>query len=176
MAVRLDVPHPVEVVDYDPGWKDSFSRLKAQLVELMGTFPAKIEHVGSTSVPGAAAKPIIDIDVVVRSRLDVKGAIRLLEKGGYRHVGDLGIPGREAFESPGGTVAHHLYVVVEGSPPHISHLRFRDYLRNNPEVRSRYSALKKSLAVRFRDDREAYTDAKTSFVEEALKKAETGEA
>jgi GrpB-like predicted nucleotidyltransferase (UPF0157 family) len=142
---------------------------------IMGTFPAKIEHVGSTSIPGAAAKPIIDIDIVVRSRWDVKRAIRMLEEGGYKHVGDKGIPGREAFESPGGMIAHHLYVVVEGNSAHDRHLKFRDYLRINPEMVHRYSALKKSLANQFRNDREAYTEAKTTFVEDVLRQAEKGE-
>lgn len=174
--MHLTLSDPVEIVDYDPSWEGSFSQLRAQLMEIMGTFPARVEHVGSTSIPGAAAKPIIDIDIVVRSRRDVRGAIRLLEEGGYKHVGDKGIPGREAFESPGGMIAHHLYVVVEGNSARNRHLKFRDYLRSNPEMVRRYSAFKKSLAIQFRNDREAYTEAKTTFVEEALKQAEKGEA
>jgi GrpB-like predicted nucleotidyltransferase (UPF0157 family) len=85
--------------------------------------------------------------------------------------GDLGISGREAFESPAVLPAHHLYLVVQGNSEHIRHLRFRDYLRNHPEEKERYSALKRSLANRFRNDREAYTDAKSDFVEAVLREA-----
>ena len=129
---------------------------------------------GSTSILGAAAKPIIDIDVVLRAEADVSNAIRALEKAGYHHLGDLGIAGREAFDSPADLPAHHLYVVVLGGREHDRHIRFRDYLRSHPDEIKRYSDLKKSLAARFRDDREAYTDAKTAFVEEILRRA--GEA
>jgi len=165
---------PVVVVDYDPNWVSIFSQLRDMLSDALGTLPVAIEHVGSTSIPGAAAKSIIDIDVVLRSVKDVQEAIRLLGRIGYRHVGNLGIPGREAFENPATLPAHHLYVVVFGNPEHSRHLQFRNYLRNRPEARDQYSALKKSLAARFKDNREAYTEAKTAFIENVLRqRAET---
>jgi GrpB-like predicted nucleotidyltransferase (UPF0157 family) len=163
---------PVIIVDYDPDWVTVFSQLSGMLTKALGSLPISIEHVGSTSVPGAAAKPIIDIDVVIGSGDDLPAAISLLARLGYRHIGDLGIAGREAFDNPPGLPAHHLYVVVAGNPEHMRHLGFRDYLRSHPEVRDQYSALKKSLGTRFRDDREAYTEAKTAFIEDVLNKAE----
>jgi GrpB-like predicted nucleotidyltransferase (UPF0157 family) len=162
---------PVIVVDYDPHWVDTYSSLRDRIAEALGGLPSVIEHVGSTSIPGAAAKPIVDMDVVLRSSTDVPKAIKGLEGVGYRHLGDLGIPGREAFESPSGLPAHHLYVVVLGGRELGRHLSFRDYLRNHPEETRRYSALKKSLAQKFREDREAYTEAKTAFIEDILRRA-----
>jgi GrpB-like predicted nucleotidyltransferase (UPF0157 family) len=159
---------PVIIVDYDPGWVETFMKLRDRIAEWLGDLPIAIDHIGSTSIPGAAAKPVIDVDVVLRSAADVPKAIRALEKTGYRHLGELGVPGREAFESPSVLPAHHLYVVVIGGREHGRHLRFRDYLRDHPEEVERYSALKKALASKFRDDREAYTEAKTAFVEEVL--------
>ncbi len=166
------MPEPVVVVDYDPEWVVAFARLKSLLSPYLVSLHATMEHVGSTSIPGAAAKPIIDIDVVVQSEPDVKEAILLLARAGFKHQGDLGIRGREAFESPAGLPANHLYVVVAGSPEHVRHVRFRDYMRGHPEAVREYSSLKKSLAGKFRDDREAYTESKTSFVEGILGLAE----
>jgi len=163
------MPDPVIVIDYDPAWVSAFEKLRGHLAKSLG-LPVTIEHVGSTSIPGAAAKPIIDVDIVVRSKDSVGRAIQLLSKAGYRHLGDLGITGREAFESPAGLPAHHLYVVVAGNSEHVRHMLFRDYLRSHPEEVRKYSDLKKSLARKFRDNRDAYTVAKTEFVEEILRK------
>lgn len=162
---------PVIVVNYDPNWAFLFSQLRDMLEKALGTLPVAIEHVGSASIPRAAAKPVIDIDVVLRSPNDIQQTIQLLKRIGYRHLGDLGIAGREAFESPTGSPAHHLCVVVLGNSENARHLRFRNYLRKNPGLTERYSALKKSLAARFRNDREAHTEAKTAFVEEMLRRA-----
>src|SRR5258705_12320222 len=89
----------VEVVDYDPRWPTRFETLRARIVAALGSLADSIEHVGSTSVPGLAAKPIIDIDVLVVSAIDVPEAIERLALLGYLHRGNLGIDGREAFES-----------------------------------------------------------------------------
>ena len=159
---------PVIIMDYDPRWVDTFSMLRDKISESLGGIPSKIEHIGSTSIRGAAAKPIIDIDLIVQSPESVPKAIELLGRSGYTHLGDLGIKGREAFESPARLPEHHLYVVVVGSSECTRHLRFRDYMRSHPEEVNRYSELKKSLAKRFRNDREAYTEAKTEFIGEIL--------
>jgi GrpB-like predicted nucleotidyltransferase (UPF0157 family) len=166
------MPDPVIVVDYDPAWISAFEKLRGHLAKSLGGLPVAIEHVGSTSIPGAAAKPIIDVDIVVQSKGSVRRAIQLLSKAGYRHLGDLGITGREAFESPAGFPAHHLYVVVAGDSEHVRHLLFRDYVRDHPEEVRKYSDLKKSLAKKYRNNRDAYTEAKTGFVEEILRRAQ----
>lgn len=165
------MPEPVTVVDYDPSWPATFNTLRGGLARTLETLPVVIEHIGSTSIFGAAAKPIIDIDVVVGSDRAAAEAIRLLSKAGYGHKGDQGVPGREAFDNPPGLPAHHLYVVVSGNAEHRRQLLFGDYLRTHPEATRRCSELKKSLAIRFRNDRAGYTDAKTGFVESILRKA-----
>jgi GrpB-like predicted nucleotidyltransferase (UPF0157 family) len=129
-----------------------------------------IEHVGSTAVSGLAAKPILDIDVVLRSVTDVGEAIRCLAEFGYQHDGDQGVTGREAFESPGGLPSHHLYVVVQCSEPLRNHIRFRDYLRSQSAAKE-YEHLKRSLAEQFRDDCEGYTRGKTAFIQAVLRQS-----
>ena len=159
---------PVIVVDYDPGWPGSFQRLAHHLRGGLSGVAERIEHIGSTSVPGLAAKPILDVDVVVASREAVPGAIARLESMGYRHLGDQGIPGREAFQSPTGTPRHHLYVCSCDSGELARHLAFRDCLRADPELRRAYATLKQRLAGQFSHDRPGYTDAKADFVRAAL--------
>lgn len=134
---------------------------------LVAPFAATIEHVGSTSVPGLAAKPVIDIDIVAHSRDAVMSSIRALETIGYRHVGDLDIPGREAMREPANDPRHHMYVCARDAVPLIEHLTFRDYLRANPSKAAEYAALKRQLATRF-DDVNDYAEAKTDFVRACL--------
>lgn len=122
-----------------------------------------IEHVGSTAVPGLAAKPVIDLVVVVEPER-VQEAIDRLAAVGYVHRGDLGVEGREAFSSPDSERRHHLYVSATGSEELRAQLAFRDRLRRDTALAAEYEALKRELAVRFRDDRPGYTEAKTDFV------------
>jgi GrpB-like predicted nucleotidyltransferase (UPF0157 family) len=159
------------VGEYDPSWPALFEALAAPVREAVDDLGAGVEHVGSTAVPGLAAKPVIDIDVVVPSPDDVPGAIERLGALGYVHEGDTGIAGREAFLWPPGAVRHHLYVVVAGSAPHLDHVRFRDHLRAHPEAAAEYAALKRNLALAHRADRDAYTDAKAGFVAAVLTRA-----
>jgi len=159
------------VVDYDPHWPAVFAGLRASVALALDGLAVAIEHVGSTSVRGLAAKPIIDIDVVVPSAADVPDAISRLAAVGYTHRGDLGIAGREAFFAPQGAPAHHLYVCAADSEELARHRLFRDYLLGHPDVAGAYAALKKSLAIIHRDDRAAYNDAKTDFVTSVLRQA-----
>jgi GrpB-like predicted nucleotidyltransferase (UPF0157 family) len=159
------------ITDYDPSWPTTFQTLRVSLESILGGLALGIEHVGSTSVPGLPAKPIIDLDVVVRGRSEAASAIERLTSAGYTHLGDLGVSGREAFESPEGSPEHHLYVCQMDSRELRRHIAFRDYLRLHPDVAEEYGKLKQSLARKFREDREAYTEAKTAFVEQTLKDA-----
>ncbi|MDQ3822571.1 MAG: GrpB family protein [Actinomycetota bacterium] len=159
---------PVVVSEYDDEWPRLFARIAEPVRRALGDVAAAVEHVGSTAVPGLAAKPVIDVDVVVRSAADVPVAVERLRGLGYVYQGDKGIPGREAFARPRGAPRHHLYVVVAGSAPHADHLAFRDYLREHPDVAREYAALKRELANRHAGDREAYTDAKADFVARVL--------
>jgi len=99
----------VTVVEYDPAWSTQFETLRSIVLSAVGDIAVVVEHVGSTSVPGLAAKPIIDIDVVVASAADVPVAIERLAVIGYEHRGNLGVEGREAFGSPLEPPQRHLY-------------------------------------------------------------------
>jgi GrpB-like predicted nucleotidyltransferase (UPF0157 family) len=162
---------PVIVVDYDPGWPAMFRRLGDRAMAALGDVALGVEHVGSTAVPDLAAKPIIDLDVVVRSNADIPAAGACLAPLGYVHEGDRGIPGREAFLWPPGEPRHHLYVLPADSPELRRHLAFRDYLRAHLDVARTYGDLKRSAARRHRDDRVAYMAAKDALIKEILERA-----
>jgi GrpB-like predicted nucleotidyltransferase (UPF0157 family) len=155
---------PVVVVPYDPGWPATFELLRARIAPALGELAAGIEHVGSTAVPGLAAKPIVDVDVVLRHTRDLPAAVERLETLGYQHLGDLGIAERTAFRAPPGWPRHHLYVCPAGAPVLRAHLRLRDELRADPALVQAYADLKYALAERYRDDRDAYAEGKTPFI------------
>ncbi len=168
LAATLSQREPIVVTDYDPSWPESFERLAAPISDAVRDLGGRVEHVGSTSVPGLAAKPIIDIDVVVPNVDVVPQAIEQLRLLGYTYQGDKGIPGREAFLWPPGMPHHHVYVVVDGNAQYRQHIRFRDHLRSHPSVADDYAALKRELAEHHRWDRLGYTDAKTDFITRVL--------
>lgn len=151
------------VAQYDPAWPDIFEEIRASLTPVVSRLALAIEHVGSTAVPGLAAKPVIDIDVVVAPR-DLTAGIRGLESLGYDHRGELGVPGREAFRAPAGTPGHHLYLCPEDSPALANHIAIRDYLRSDPAAVAAYGELKRSLAHAFPNDMDAYVEGKTGFL------------
>ncbi len=153
----------VIVVDYDPAWPAVFDALRVAIRAALGHLAASIEHVGSTSVPGLAAKPVIDLDVVVAGA-DVATAIARLAHVGYVHRGDLGIVGREAFWSPAGSPAHHLYVCPADSVALANHLAVRDHLRAHPEAARAYGELKKRLARLHARDIDGYVEGKSAFL------------
>jgi GrpB-like predicted nucleotidyltransferase (UPF0157 family) len=161
----------VVVVDYDPNWPLVFEQLRARAWSVVSDVAVGIEHVGSTSVPGLAAKPIIDISIVVRSADDVPLAIERLAPLGYVHLGNLDVEGREAFASPDGSPAHHLYVCPQGGLGLVNQLAVRDFLRAHPEAARAYGELKKRLAVEFPHDIESYVYGKTDFVLDVLRNA-----
>jgi len=160
---------PVVVLPYDPAWANTFGRLKADLWAVVHPFALAIEHVGSTSVPGLAAKPIVDMDVVVADRSSSEATISALEQAGYRHVGNLGLEGREAMRAPEELPPHNLYVCLQDSEPYRNHIIVRDFLRTNPSAVRAYGELKLRLAERFREDIEGYIDGKTDFILEILR-------
>ena len=152
------------MVDYDPAWPAIFEELSAKVWGVLDDLALAIEHIGSTSVPGLAAKPIIDMSVVLQSAEQVPLAIERLATLGYAHRGNLGVEGREAFWSPEELPAHHLYVCPKGSLGLINPLALRDYLRVHPDAANAYGSLKKSLASKFSDDIDAYLDGKTGMI------------
>jgi GrpB-like predicted nucleotidyltransferase (UPF0157 family) len=164
----------IVIADYDPHWPGYFESLRSRISAALGSMAAAIEHVGSTAVPGLAAKPIIDLDVLLGSADDLPTAIQRLASLGYEHQGDLGIPGREAFRCASG-VAHHLYVCHPGSDEYRRHIAFRDFLRLHPDEARAYALFKRRLALDFADDRDAYTRGKTDFIEGILRRAHATE-
>jgi GrpB-like predicted nucleotidyltransferase (UPF0157 family) len=165
-----EMTDPIIVVDYDPQWPELFKALRTPIAGALGDLAAAVEHIGSTAVPGLAAKPVIDIDVLLASTAGLPEAVRRLASVGYGHRGNLGVDGREAFRQPPGP-AHHLYVCPADSVEYRRHIAFRDYLRAHPEIAKVYAELKGSLAVKHRDERQRYNAGKEQFVEEILRQA-----
>lgn len=161
----------IVVVDYDPQWPEVFERLRSTVWPAVRDIAVAIEHVGSTSVPGLAAKPIIDLSVVVRDDSDLPAAIERLAMLGYVHRGNFGVDGREAFDSSAGSPAHNLYVCPRESPSLANHLAVRDYLRAHPETAAEYGELKQQLAKRFPHDIESYIDGKADLLLRVLRAA-----
>ncbi len=167
----------IVVTDYNPQWPVVFERLRARVWPAIADVALGIEHVGSTAVPGLAAKPIIDLTIVVADRRGLEAVIGRLEGIGYRHRGDLGVRGREAFANPPDvpdspdTPDHHLYACEQGCLALRNHLTVRDRLRRDPSAAAAYSQLKKELARRFPDDLDAYIAGKTEFILSLLKDA-----
>ena len=159
----------IVVQDYDPAWPDVFAQLRSRVWLKLCDVALTIEHVGSTSVPGLAAKPIIDMSVVVPSDAEVPEAIRLLALLGYVHCGNLGIRGREAFVSPEGFQPHNLYLCPRSSIGLENHLAVRDYLRTHPVAAKEYGDLKKRLAEEFPNDIDSYVDGKTDMIARILR-------
>lgn len=157
----------VVVLPYDAQWERDFLRIKDELDEAVGQLAMGIEHVGSTSVRGLSAKPIIDIDVIIKDRAALEEVVTALGKIGYRHEGNLGIAGREAFKYEGKEHLrkHHLYVCPADSPELKRHIAFRDYLRTHPDAVREYSRIKEEGAQQFPDDIERYIDHKSPFIE-----------
>ncbi len=164
-GIGLDI---VELKDHDQGWKDLFQRERAFLLETLGPLARSIEHVGSTAVPGIRSKPVIDILVTVENvRLEeVEGA---LGKLGYIHV-PIGDPERLFFRK-GMPRTHHVHVVRHGGEEHVKHILFRDRLLAHPEEAAAYGRLKDELALRFREDRQAYSNGKDEFIAMILDRA-----
>jgi GrpB-like predicted nucleotidyltransferase (UPF0157 family) len=172
LALSLaEMMNPVVVVEYDPNWPKLFQFLRERLTGALGGIAAAVEHVGSTAVPGLAAKPVIDIDVLLTSTDVVPAAIELLARIGYSHQGDLGISEREAFLAPANDPPHHLYVCPPSSREFQRHVALRDYLRSHPEEAKAYGNLKKTLALEFAGDRTAYIAGKDEFVAGLVKRA-----
>jgi GrpB-like predicted nucleotidyltransferase (UPF0157 family) len=163
------------VQKYNPEWPGWFEEIKAFLGDKVVKACLRIEHVGSTSIPGMTAKPIIDIIIVIEPG-SFSGIRKLLEGRGYYQEGDLGIKGREAFKLKDEAVRkslpdHHLYVCPEGNESLRRQIAFRDYLRSHKKDRERLSALKWALAEKYNNDKYAYMDGKDAMCKEITEKA-----
>jgi GrpB-like predicted nucleotidyltransferase (UPF0157 family) len=160
------VTKQVVVTPYDEAWKQNFKEIEEEIKTALGDLMLRIEHVGSTAVPGLSAKPIIDIDVVIAGQKQLPEVIKRLEAIGYEYEGDLGIPGREAFRYEGKEHLrkHHLYVCPEDSPELKRHIAFRDYLRAHPAAVREYSRIKEEGAALYPRDIDRYIEHKSPFI------------
>ena len=162
----------VVVTSYDKTWAKDFIEIRDELYTVLKDLVLGIEHVGSTSVEGLSAKPIIDIDVVIQDRDKLPEVISALQKIGYSHEGDQGISGREAFKYEGKEHLrkHHLYVCAQDAEELRRHIAFRDYLRNNPDAVAEYSRIKEEGAMLYPWDIDKYIEHKSPFIESIYKR------
>lgn len=155
----------IRIYPYDPRWQDAFLAEVGCLSGILRENGVQVFHIGSTSVPGLAAKPVIDIMPVVLDIAAVDGQTAQFAAIGYEAMGEYGISGRRFFRKGGDERTHHVHIFAADDTQNIlRHLAFRDYLRCHPDVCGEYAALKTALAARHPDDIDAYCDGKDAFV------------
>ena len=159
---------PIVIADYDPDWPRRFELERERVLAALGGHALRIEHIGSTAVPGLAAKPIVDVLVAVRDPDDESVIVPALEAAGY----ELRVrePGHRMFRTPAKDV--HVHVWGDSDPEVARHLRFRDRLRVSAEDRMRYEGVKRRLALRDWADMNDYADAKTEIIDSILGRPE----
>jgi GrpB-like predicted nucleotidyltransferase (UPF0157 family) len=166
------MPDRVVIVPYDPDWPQLFSELGAALRRTLGSVALRIDHIGSTSVPGLEAKPIIDVQISVDS-FDPLDAFRIpLEGMGLVYRGDNPDLTKRYFRESPGTRRTHIHVRRAGSFSEQLALLFRDYMRAHPGDARRYGEVKRQAAAEHGHDRRAYNDAKAAFIWESVAKAD----
>ena len=162
---------PIEISDYDPEWARRYESWSERIAGALGTNAARIDHVGSTSVPGLAAKPVVDIQVSVAELEAEQRYVAQLEEL------SLSLASRDHlhryFRPPADQRREvHVHVCAVGSQWQREHLLFRDYLRAQPAARHAYARVKREAAIIWRDDRWGYTEAKTGIILDLLEQAE----
>ncbi len=161
----------VVVSPYSPEWPKLFQTLRAELLAAFAPVPVAVEHIGSTAVPGLAAKPVLDLLLGADSLPVIEEKIGALERLGYEYVSkyERELPMRRYFVKPAGALPRvHVHGVVRGSSIWRDHLAFRAALRADDALRAEYQALKLDLAARFSRDKAAYTEAKAPFIRSAI--------
>ncbi|MBB4572211.1 GrpB family protein [Rhizobium lentis] len=169
-------PHNlVELVPYDPQWPTQFRRIRNRLLTWLPQ-ALFIDHIGSTSIPGMIAKPLIDIDIVLPSLEHIADATAALLAEAYEPRGNRYDDEVWAFLSRGSVPAERVYLCPAGNGTHRNRLAFRDYLIAHPESASKYATLKRRLAAEFRTDGDRYTAQKREFVDTIVARALKGNA
>jgi GrpB-like predicted nucleotidyltransferase (UPF0157 family) len=166
-AIWRNITEEVALVPYDPDWADQFEAEKHAIQAALGDRAVAIHHIGSTAIPGLAAKPVIDILIVVQQLADFADCIAPLQKLGYAFIDYPQNVDRKFFRK-GQPRTHHLHIVAEDNAELRDHLIFRDALRADAALREQYAALKYDLANRFKTDRAQYSDSKTQFVRRVI--------
>ncbi len=155
----------VELVPHNPEWSQLADEEAKRILEQLSIPVIGIYHIGSTSIPGIKAKPILDFVMEVEDLDEVIRSAEALEKLGYLSKGEYGIPGRQFFtKDTDGERSHHLHVFQQGHPDIERHLVFRDFLRANLEAAREYEKIKEKLAKRFPKESGSYTEAKSDFI------------
>lgn len=157
---------------YNPLWEKLFEEEKKQLQSIIGNEILDLQHIGSTSIPGIIAKPILDIGIAVNSFEAAVICIKPLETIGYTYKGESGIPRRHWF-AKGELTTHHVHILEVHSPNWKNNLIFRDYLRQNSEIAKQYAELKIQLLQQFNGDRDAYQAGKKPFIDRILQQAQS---
>ena len=166
------MPQHITVLNYDPEWPLKYERERKAIAEILDGNGISIYHIGSTSVPGLAAKPIIDMMAVVRSLEKVDDARGKFSELGYEYLGEFGIAGRRYFRKGGDERTHQIHIFQADDRNNIvRHLAFRDYMRTHEKERAEYAKIKTALAQRFPYDIDGYCDGKDAFVREMEKRA-----
>lgn len=161
---------PIEIVDHDPAWVGLFGEIAATLEEGLGATALRVEHIGSTAVPGLAAKPVVDVLVAVPDPHDEASFVQGVEAAGV--VLRSRDEGHRYFRpAPGFLRDRQVHVCASGTAWERDHLLFRDYLRAHPGVAAAYATVKRALAAEYRGDRIAYNEGKTGFILDALEDA-----
>ena len=167
----MQINSVIAIAPYNPNWPRSYEAEAEKIKGALGRNCCTIYHIGSTAVPGLAAKPIIDIMVVVKDILDVDANLSELEDLGYIPKGEHGIPFRRYFHKGKDFRTHDIHIYEEESPEIERYLHFREYLKANPDVCQEYESLKLSLAKQHPNDIAAYSNGKDAFIHEIDQKA-----
>lgn len=162
----------IRIVEYDPEWVRRFTELGDQLRAALGGIATRIDHIGSTSVPGLGAKPVVDIQISVAALEPDNPFRKPLERLGYVYRSNNPERTKRYFREPPGEPRTHIHVRRAGSFSEQFPLLFRDYLRTHPDDAAEYDKLKRGLAARFPHDGIAYTDAKNQFVWDTVRRAD----
>jgi len=160
----------VLLVPYDPLWPLEYAAEADRIAHACDDLPIRLEHIGSTAVPGLGARPVIDIAVGIPPNVKRHEYFAALRQLGYEHRGTDGVPGRDYFVR-GSPRSHHIHLVSWSSDLWNEWLLFRDYLRANPDASREYDGLKRELSATFADEPRKYTEAKGGFVRAALRHA-----
>ena len=159
----------VKLMPYDEGWHEEYTKEKELLESLLKDYLLEIHHVGSTSVKGLWAKPIIDILVVIKDLKDIPKIEEILNPYNYENRGQRGIPDRFFFaKGPEEARSHYLHVTLKGSDTYFDQLYFKRYLEEHPEYITKYNNLKMKLAEMYANERPKYTAAKDEFIKEVI--------
>lgn len=171
MQQTTRVQRTVVVVPSQADWPVAFAKARTEILQALGEIVYELHHIGSTAVPGLAAKPILDLLLEVTDLNELDAKTQMLLTLGYHAKGENGIPGRRYFYKGDPSRTHHLHAFVVNAPLARQHLLFRDFLRTNPAAASQYATLKLELASQFPEDNARYQAGKDAFIVQLLQQA-----